>query len=146
MIDISIFFESTRSINLIHPNIVKLSKNIFNDFNYSKAKLNIILTSDQYLLRMKKEYFKLEQFTDVISFTINDNAPYIEGEIYISYDRVIDNASTFCVSIDNELRRVISHGLLHLVGLDDASLIDKKKMTDYENKYIDSISRIIDNG
>ena len=65
------------------------------------------------------------------------------GELYVSIDRVRENATTFNASIDKELKRVISHGVLHLVGLDDSSSAEKKEMTKYEDRYINSVGTII---
>ena len=143
MINVSIFFKDIKPIDLVKKNITKLSELIFNDFNYSRIELNIVLTTDEHLSDMKKEYFNLDQYTDVIAFTINDKVPAIEGELYVSIDRVRENATTFNASIDKELKRVISHGVLHLVGLDDSSSAEKKEMTKYEDRYINSVGTII---
>tara|TARA_Y100000590_G_scaffold279683_1_gene314164 strand:+ start:1012 stop:1446 length:435 start_codon:yes stop_codon:yes gene_type:complete len=143
MVNVSIFFKDIKPIDLVKKNITKLSELIFNDFNYSRIELNIVLTTDEQLSDMKKEYFNLDQYTDVIAFTINDKVPAIEGELYVSIDRVRENATTFNASIDKELKRVISHGVLHLVGLDDSSSAEKKEMTKYEDRYINSVGTII---
>ena len=143
MVNVSIFFKDIKPIDLVKKNITKLSELIFNDFNYSRIELNIVLTTDEHLSDMKKEYFNLDQYTDVIAFTINDKVPAIEGELYVSIDRVRENATTFNASIDKELKRVISHGVLHLVGLDDSSSAEKKEMTKYEDRYINSVGTII---
>ena len=143
MINVSIFFKDIKPIDLVKKNITKLSELIFNDFNYSRIELNIVLTTDEHISDMKKEYFNLDQYTDVIAFTINDKVPAIEGELYVSIDRVRENATTFNASIDKELKRVISHGVLHLVGLDDSSSAEKKEMTKYEDRYINSVGTII---
>ena len=143
MVNVSIFFKDIKPIDLVKKNITKLSELIFNDFNYSRIELNIVLTTDEQLSEMKKEYFNLDQYTDVIAFTINDKLPAIEGELYVSIDRVRENATTFNASIDKELKRVISHGVLHLVGLDDSSSAEKKEMTKYEDRYINSVGTII---
>ena len=143
MVNVSIFFKDIKPIDLVKKNITKLSELIFNDFNYSRIELNIVLTTDEQLSDMKKEYFNLDQYTDVIAFTINDKIPAIEGELYVSIDRIRENATTFNASIDKELKRVISHGVLHLVGLDDSSSAEKKEMTKYEDRYINSVGTII---
>ena len=143
MVNVSIFFKDIKPIDLVKKNITKLSELIFNDFNYSRIELNIVLTTDEQLSEMKKEYFNLDQYTDVIAFTINDKIPAIEGELYVSIDRVRENATTFNASINKELKRVISHGVLHLVGLDDSSSAEKKEMTKYEDRYINSVGTII---
>jgi len=97
--------------------------------------LNFILLSDDALLEMNKNYLDHDYYTDVITFDLS-NSDIISGEIYISIDRVIDNANELNKEVDDELHRVMVHGLLHLVGYDDKSLEDKELMTSKEDKYL----------
>lgn len=97
--------------------------------------LNFILLSDDALLEMNKNYLDHEYYTDVITFDLS-NSDIISGEIYISIDRVIDNANELNKEVDDELHRVMVHGLLHLVGYDDKSPEDKELMTSKEDKYL----------
>ena len=76
----------------------------------------------------------MDAFTDVIAFNLEED-PF-EGEIYISYQRVKDNASDYNQTFDNEMKRVLIHGLLHLCGLRDSTDNEKKRMTSMENIFI----------
>lgn len=97
--------------------------------------LNFILLSDDALLEMNKNYLDHDYYTDVITFDLS-NSDIISGEIYISIDRVIDNANELNKEVDDELHRVMVHGLLHLVGYDDKSPEDKELMTSKEDNYL----------
>jgi rRNA maturation RNase YbeY len=108
--------------------------------NYENSKilenLNIILCSDQYLLSMNKHYLNHTTLTDVLTFNISNKTEVIDGEVYISVDRVKENGSIFGVSLQNELKRVIIHGVLHLIGYNDQNKEDKKRMKDLEDTYL----------
>ena len=82
----------------------------------------------------------MDEYTDVITFNLEDNGDSIEGEIYISWDRVKDNAVQLQQRIDKELKRIVIHGCLHLVGYDDQTETDKNEMTLLENQYLNKAS------
>lgn len=94
--------------------------------------LNIILCHDDYLYKMNKQFLKHNTLTDVITFDLSDEKNVINGEIYISLTRVKENAKIFNVKTDRELKRVIIHGVLHLIGYKDKSPRDEKKMREKE--------------
>jgi len=98
--------------------------------------INLILTDDEFLRKMKKKYFKQDVYTDVISFNLEGPNENIEGEIYISMDRIIENAKLLKSSIDMELKRIMIHGILHLIGYKDQTNSQKENMTKLENKYL----------
>ena len=98
--------------------------------------INFILVDDKYLNKLKKEYFNQDYYTDVISFNLEDKNCPIDGEIYISINRVILNADKYNCSFNNELKRIMIHGLLHLSGYDDITKNEKQNMTNLENKYM----------
>jgi probable rRNA maturation factor len=99
--------------------------------------INLILTDDEFLRKMKNKYFEQDLYTDVISFNLEDANEDIEGEIYVSMDRVIDNAKSLKSSINMELKRIIIHGTLHLIGYNDQTNFQKENMTRLENKYLE---------
>ena len=99
--------------------------------------INLILTDDEFLRKMKNKYFEQDLYTDVISFNLEDPNEDIEGEIYVSMDRVIDNAKSLKSSINMELKRIIIHGTLHLIGYNDQTNSQKENMTRLENKYLE---------
>ena len=90
---------------------------------------------------MKKEYFNQDLYTDVIAFNIDHN-PF-EGEIYISHDRIKDNAKKFNQSFEDELKRILIHGSLHLCGYDDQTPQDKSEMTSLEENYLEKFKEPI---
>ena len=87
---------------------------------------------------MKKEYFNQDVYTDIIAFNIDED-PF-EGELYISHDRVSDNAKKFNQTFEGELKRILIHGTLHLCGFDDQTKEDKSKMTSMEEDYLKKFS------
>ena len=113
-----------------------LIKSTINSEGREINSINIILTDDEFLRKMKKKYFEQDLYTDVISFNLEDPNEDIEGEIYISMDRIIDNAKLLKSSIDMELKRIIIHGILHLIGYNDQTNSQKENMTKLENKYL----------
>ena len=117
----------------------KLKALIYSLFKSEKkdlANLTYIFCSDDYLLKINKEYLKHDYYTDIISFDLSDSPKTIVGEIYISVDRVWENAKKHRVSIKEELHRVVFHGALHLCGYRDKTPNDKAEMIKTENKYL----------
>lgn len=92
-------------------------------------------SSDDYLLKVNREHLNHDYYTDIITFDFcEDNI--ISGDIYISIDRVKDNAKLMKKTISNELHRVIIHGVLHLCGYKDKKPVDAKQMRDKEDYYL----------
>jgi len=98
--------------------------------------LNIIFTSDDYLHKINHQYLRHDNYTDIITFQYAESPVPIEGEIYISIDRVRENAAKYTTDFLNELHRVIVHGVLHLLGYKDHTELEKKEMRNYENHYL----------
>ena len=131
------FFFTDVSITLNERNKLKLFiKQLFNDEQEYLQSLSYIFCSDQYLLGINKEFLQHDDYTDIITFTLSEPSMPIEGEIYISIDRIKDNAHIHNVGIREELHRVIFHGALHLCGYKDKVLLDKQNMTAGEDKYL----------
>lgn len=103
--------------------------------------ISIIFTSDKYLLKINQEHLSHDFYTDVITFDYtHDNI--ISGDIFISIDRVEENAQTYKVDFLNELSRIMAHGTLHLCGYKDKEKNDKILMTQNEDKYLFLLSEI----
>ncbi len=98
--------------------------------------LNYVFCSDDYLLKINVEYLEHDYLTDIITFDNSEDEALIEGDIFISIDRVKDNAGTFQVSDDYELKRVLVHGILHLCGYFDKTDEEEKLMRSKENQYL----------
>ena len=106
------------------------------------GELNIVLTSDTYLRKLNKRHLSRDYYTDILSFDYSE-ADSVSGELFISIDRVRENAVRFKVSYDKELRRVIIHGILHLLGYSDESEQDKEVMRKEENKSLAQHAELI---
>jgi len=97
--------------------------------------ISFIFCSDEYLLDVNKKYLNHDYFTDIITFDdVEGNV--INGDIFISVDRVKENSKEFEISFDNEVHRIIIHGVLHLLGYKDKVKKDKDLMTEKEDLYI----------
>lgn len=98
--------------------------------------ITIVLCSDEYLLAMNQKHLNHDYYTDVITFDLSEKPAFIEGEIYISVDRVKENAVLLNQHFIDELHRVMVHGLLHLCGYNDKSLFQQKIMRNKEDEYL----------
>ena len=96
------------------------------------GELNIIIVSDDALLKINKKYLKHEYFTDIITFNYNVG-DIVSGDIYISLDRVLENAQELQVSDKDELNRVMVHGVLHLLGYNDETKEQKEEIRKMED-------------
>jgi len=105
------------------------------------GQINYIFCSDEYLKKINIQYLNHDYYTDIITFNYNENKT-INGDIYVSLDRVRDNANTYKVNFHTELQRVVIHGVLHLLGLDDHTDSEKKKMRKAEDECIDKYNKI----
>ena len=98
--------------------------------------LNIVFCSDDYLLQMNREYLQHDYFTDIITFNQSDSPQRMEGDIFISIDRIRENAKLYSVSLMHELHRVIIHGVLHLAGYTDDTSEKRQEMREKESFYL----------
>jgi len=105
----------------------------------STGDISFIFCSDNYLLEVNKQYLNHDYFTDIITFDYVENN-VISGDIFISCDRVRENATEFKTGFENELSRIIVHGVLHLLGYKDKSKKDKLLMTNKEDFYLNVLS------
>src|ERR1700743_2652205 len=103
---------------------------------YKLQELNYIFCSDEYLLSINQQYLDHDTYTDIITFDNSEKDKVIVGDIFISIDRIRENALKFNITEADELHRVIIHGALHLLGYKDKSAADKKKMTQKEDFYL----------
>ena len=98
--------------------------------------INVIFCSDPYILGINLQYLSHDYYTDIITFDYSEK-PVISGDLFISIDSVRENALFYGVEFQEELHRVIVHGILHLIGYDDHTESDQKIMRSKENYYLD---------
>jgi len=131
------FFSEDVDFKVVNPlKTKKWLKNASISEGYELSQLNYVFCSDDYLLEINKQYLDHDYFTDIITFDNSEQDNQLEGDIYISVDRVRENAATFHTDFDTEMRRVLIHGLLHLAGHDDTSEALKTAMRAKEDEYL----------
>ena len=113
--------------------IRQMIETIAHDHGYIIQNICYIFMTDDELLEINQSHLQHDDYTDIITFDLSDTEACIDGEIYISIDRIADNAIKFNCTKEDELIRVLSHGVLHLMGYKDKSENDSKKMRDAEN-------------
>ena len=117
---------------------------IFREEKKQLQVLDVIFCSDEYLLKINQQYLKHDTYTDVITFDLTaGGSKRISGEIYVSLDRVAENAVHYDVAPSDELYRVLFHGILHLCGYSDKSASEKKKIRNMENVYLAKYMRVV---
>ena len=109
------------------------------DKGFEIGEINYIFCDDDYLLKLNREFLQHDTLTDIISFD-NSMGKLISGDIFISVERVSDNAKDFKVSFDEELHRVMIHGVLHYMGYKDKSEEDEKEMRHQENLALEELN------
>ncbi|HEV9038244.1 MAG TPA: rRNA maturation RNase YbeY [Puia sp.] len=105
------------------------------------AELQYIFCSDKYLLAINRQYLNHDDYTDIITFDLSEKNHPINAEIYISVDRLRENALKYDSSLKKELLRVMFHGALHLCGYKDKTATDQGEMRKMEEKYLRSYDR-----
>ncbi len=103
---------------------------------YTLDSLTYVFCSDKYLLKINKDFLSHDYYTDIISFDLSEVPGQLIGEVYISVDRVKDNAKIHGTSLKEELHRVIFHGALHFCGYKDKKPTDAKKMREMEDLWL----------
>ena len=136
MMNVNVFID--KEYEKLNESLCKsIIEKIITHYKYMSYDVNVIFTSDIHLSDLKKEFFSKDQWTDVIAFPLQRDSKFIEGEIYISIPTAKKNANLFKEPYKKELGRLIIHGLLHLLGIEDKSTEQKKKMTILEEKFLE---------
>jgi len=143
MIEILVDENIEESIEFKNILIQQLVEKIIIDHNKLFSSVTFIVSNDQKLSQLKRDFFNQDVLTDVITFNLEEKNEPIEGEVYISFERIKENAKQFNQKIAIELCRIIIHGTLHLVGYDDSTIIEKERMTNLENNYIKNMPEIL---
>jgi probable rRNA maturation factor len=120
-----------------YDSIKKLCSLVLDSPNYESITINMIFTNDEDLSEMKREYFNEDVLTDVLVFPMQNDI-LLDSEFYISYERAMESSKEFGVSLNNELVRLIVHGLLHLLGYKDDNDKSKKIMFNKQEAIVES--------
>lgn len=128
------FHKESISFRLSAARVLKQwVKQVIESKGKTLGEVSYIFCSDDYLLKINQEHLQHDYYTDIITFDYTEGAT-VSGDLFISIDRVKDNALTESVDFDIELRRVMIHGILHLLGYKDKKKEDQKLMREIENQ------------
>ena len=130
--EVSFSFNNKREVSL-------WLKSVVSSFQKELGVINVVFCNDQYLLKINQTYLNHDYFTDIITFNYNENN-LISGDLFISIDRVKENAINQKMEFNVEIHRVIVHGVLHLCGLNDQSKQEKEIMRGRENLFLQKLS------
>lgn len=111
-------------------------ENLFKREEQGLNQLQYVFCTDEYLLQLNQEFLQHDTYTDIVTFELSPDPEVTEGEIYISIDRVKENAEQFGVTENYELHRVMFHGALHLCGYKDKSKKEQEIMRQKEDEYL----------
>lgn len=132
------FFEDIEAFEFHEKILLEGVKYLINNEIKTIGDLSVIFCSDDYLLDVNKQYLNHNYYTDVITFDyVEDNV--ISGDLFISVDRIKDNAKEYAAEVIMELFRVVFHGVLHLVGYNDKTDEEQRIMTEKENYYLKEV-------
>lgn len=136
---IEIYFEETEILDLNSEFFVLWLSKVCSKEDQELGDLTFVFCSDDYLLEVNKKHLDHDFYTDIITFDYTDEV--VSGDLFISIDRVRDNADSNKVTFNKELHRVIVHGVLHLLGYGDKDDEEKTNMRSLEDKYLEFVSR-----
>ena len=132
----NITLNNNRNRLIIKSELMPALMGIEIDYKKTINNLGIILLTDQKLREINIKYLKSDFYTDIISFNYSENPSEIDGELYISRERIVDNAKKYNITLKEEMYRVVIHGVLHLAGEEDKEKDQKKRMQNKENQYL----------
>ncbi len=136
MSPINYFYEDTGFILENQAALNTWIENTIQSENHTLVSINYIFCSDAHLLQVNRDYLNHDYYTDIITFDNSESEQELESDIFISIDRVEDNAFDNNTDFTSEIHRVMIHGVLHLIGYNDKSSEEKKEMREKENAYL----------
>ena len=136
MIELNFFNDYSDKLSYNEDLIKNLICKILDSEDNTEATISVIFSKQNNLNKLKLEFFSLNHDTDVIAFNLEDKDSSLDGEVYISIDDVLLNAKKYNQTFNNECKRIIIHGVLHLIGYEDDTSNDKKIMNNIEEKFL----------
>lgn len=137
---INFYIEDVSGLRLAKGVLRSWISSTVREENKRTGDLNFIFCSDEYLLRINQQYLEHDYYTDIITFDYVSGV-VVSGDIFISVDRVKENALVYKVSFQDELNRIMIHGVLHLIGYQDKEAGHKALMTEKEDYYLSKRSK-----
>ena len=131
----------TKEFELDTDQVTRWIEKVLVGYKMKTGEVNYIFCDDDYLLDLNVKYLNHNTLTDIISFD-DSQGDEVQGDIFISVERVLENAQSYEVSFENELNRVMIHGILHFAGLKDKSEDEARLMRDAENSALELLSQI----
>lgn len=140
MVNVSFSFNDVELLDFDQKKTTSWLISAVEELGFDDASLGFVFVSDEYLLEINKQYLNHDYYTDIITFNYNEENS-LSGEMYISVDRVADNAVEFGDGVFvNELNRVLIHGVLHLAGFDDQNETMQAEIRSKENYYLSKLN------
>ncbi len=130
------FFADVNIRKSLRSNVVRIARDVSIEEKINLGSLSLIFCDDDFIKEHNKKYLGHDYATDIITFHDKDDSGRTEGDLLISVDTVRTNSERFKTDFENELMRVIIHGLLHLCGYDDSTSSEKKLIREKENYYL----------
>ena len=120
--------------------LTEIAGKICGDHSVQEGEVGFIFVETDYIIKLNQQYFEKSTATDVISFLLSDpDNSAVTGEVYVCTDTARIQAKSYSVTIENELLRLAIHGLLHVLGYDDQTTVEKTEMTQKEDFYLEQI-------
>lgn len=116
--------------------VLSLVKHVFEGENVVGSAIGVVLTDHETVLELNKAWLEHDYHTDVISFLLEEDPSALEGEVYVDVETARERHAEFGTSVRQEIERYIVHGLLHLIGYDDATPAEKQHMHKLEDTYL----------
>ncbi len=137
----NVFVYNEKGIRVDKKSVQSIAKLIAAELKLYLKSLEFNFISSKTMIEVNKNYLKHNYSTDIITFDYSDEKNILDGEIFISVQDAVENSKKYHVSADNELLRLITHGILHLIGFDDTTGAKRKKMKIVENDVIQKFQK-----
>jgi probable rRNA maturation factor len=134
--DINFYFEEIETFPFSDHKLRKWIVFIIEQEDGNPGVINFIFCNDDYLFKLNIDFLQHDTLTDIITFDYSEEFENVSGDIFISTERVKENAMELGITFHEELERIIAHGVLHLLGYDDKNETVKEEMTYKENFYL----------